>query len=243
MDALGAAEAVLALALLPGGLLLASAGWLGAAAAGRRGLWSLGPREVVVLLLTDLAVAQAPLPGSPITTLPPGQGAAPDIAVVALLIAAAVATATSERRPGWPWVIAGTLSGAALTVALGAASLSLPAITGHPGASMLAARAAVAVAVLVAAPALTWGSRLSPPGEATLLAGLGLLGLSLLSPPALPAWQAALATALAAVAAAAYAGAVLRWRARLASLQVESGVACLAAGAAAVAAVLVGTLG
>ena len=84
---------------------------------------------------------------------------------------------------------------------------------------------------------------MSPPGEATLLAGLGLLGLSLLSPPALPAWQAALATALAAVAAAAYAGAVLRWRARLASLQVESGVACLAAGAAAVAAVLVGTLG
>lgn len=242
MDALGAAEAVLALALLPGGLTLAFAGWVGAASAGRRGVWSLDAREVVALLLADLAVAQAPLPGSPISSLPPGQGAAPDIAVVAMLVAAAVAAATSERRPGWPWVIAATLAGAALTIAFGAASLSLPAITGHPGASMLAARAALAVALLVAGPVLTSGCRLSPVGEATLLAGLALLGLSLLSSPALPAWQAALATALAAVAAAAYAGAVLRWRAPLARLHAEAGIACVLAVTAAVAAVLIGSL-
>ena len=242
MDALGAAEAVLALALLPGGVLLGLTGWIGAAAAGRPGLWKLDAREVFALLLLDLAVAQAPLPGSPIATLPPGQGSAPDIAVVFVLVAAALAAATSRRRPGWPWVIAATLTAAALTMALGAASLSLPAITGHPGASMLAARVAVAVAVLASAPVLTAGCRLSAAGEATLLAGLALLGLSLLTPPSPPAWQAALSTALAAIAAVAYAGAALRWRPALAGLQSATGVTCVIAGAAAVAAALIGTL-
>lgn len=242
MDALGAAQTALALGLLPGGLVLALAGWLAGAAGGRRGVWSVNLPEVSALLLLDLAVAQAPISASPIGSLPPGQGAAPDIAVVALLFAAAVAVAMPGARPGWHWALGGALAAAALTIAFGAASLSLPAITGHPGTSMLAARAAAAAALLLAGPALTGGCRLSAAGEATLLAGLAILGLALLNPTGLGAWQAALATVLTLVAATAYAAAVVRWRAELARFRGESGVACLCAVGATLAAVLVGVL-
>ncbi|MGH7685715.1 MAG: hypothetical protein ACREN2_02700 [Candidatus Dormibacteria bacterium] len=242
MDALGAAQAVLALALIPGGALLAASGWAAAAAAGRRGTWSLEARELFALLLLDVAVAQAPLPGSPIGTLPPGQGAAPNLAVAALLLAGALVAAMPPTRRRLPLMLAAILVAAALAVGFGAASLSLPAIMGHPGAAMLAARAGLAAAVLLAGPVLTSGSRLSAAGEATLLAGLALLVLSLLAPPGLPAWQAALAAAAVVTVAVAYAAGVLRWRAQLAQIDAGTGVACVLAGAATLAAVTISTL-
>ena len=233
---------MLALVLFPGGLLLAVSGWSAAAAAGRRGTWSLDAREVSALLLLDVAVAQAPLPGSPIGTLPPGQGAAPNLAVAALLVAGALLAAIPPTRRRMPMMLAAVVVAAALGVAFGAASLSLPAITGHPGAAMLAARAGLVAAVLLAGPALTSGTRLSAAGEATLLAGTALLALSLLAPPGLPARQAAMASASVAVVAAAYAASVLRWRAQLARIDAGTGVACALAGAATLAAVTISTL-
>jgi hypothetical protein len=242
MDALGAAQAALALGLLPGGLVLALSGWIAARLGGRPGLWSFDARELFVLLLLDLAVAQAPLPSSPIPSLPPGSGAGPDIAVVALLLAGALAAATPRARPGWRWLVAATAVTAMLAVSFGAASLSPPAIIGQPGGSLLAARAATAAAILVATPILTATWRLSPAAEATLLTGTAILALSLVLPPGLPAWAAALATAVTLVAATGYAAAAVRWRESLSRAQQNLGVACLLSGVAAVAAVLVSAL-
>lgn len=242
MDALGAAQAVLALGLLPGGLVLALSGWTAVRLGGRSGEWSFDPRELFVLLLLDLAVAQAPVPSSPIPSLPPGSGAGPDVAVVVLLLAGALAAATPPARPGWRWLAGATTLAALLAVAYGAASLSLTAITGRPGVSLLAARAATAAAILVAAPILTSSWRLSSATEATLLAGMAILAFSLVPPAGLPAWAAALATGLTVVAATGYATAVLRWRASLLVAQPNLGVACLLSGAAAVAAVLISVL-
>lgn len=242
MDALGVAEAVIALGLLPGGLVLGLSGWAAQRLGGRPGRWSFDARELFTLLLLDLAVAQAPLPASPIPSLPPGSGAGPDIAVVALLLGGAVAAATSAGRLGWRWVSGATAATAVLALAFGAASLSLPAIVGQPGASLLAARVATAAGILVATPALTFAWRLSSAAEATLLAGVGVIALSLVVPAGLPAWAAALATAAVVLGATAYAGALLRWREPLSRGQPSLGVVCLLCGAAALAAVLVSVL-
>ena len=233
---------MLALALLPGGALLAVSGWCAAAASGRRGTWALDAREVFALLLLDVAVAQAPFPGSPIGTLPPSQGAPANIAVAALLLSGALVAAMPPTRRRMPLMVAAVVVVAALGVGFGAASLSLPAITGHPGAAMLAARAGFAAALLLAGPVLTSGSRLSAAGEATLLAGPALLALSLLVPPGLPAWQGAVAAAATVVVAVLYATGVLRWRAQLARVDIGTGVACVLAGAATLAAVTIAAL-
>lgn len=242
MDALGAAQAVLALGLLPGGLVLALAGLAAQRLGGRRGLWTLEARELVTLLLLDLAVAQAPLPSAPIPSLPPGSGSGPDTAVVALLIVGALAAATTPGRPGWRWVSGATAVTAVLALAFGAASLSLSAIVGQPGASLLAARIATAAAILVATPALTSSWRLSSAAEATLVAGTGIIALSLVVPAGLPAWAAAFATAMVVLGATAYAGTVMRWREPLSRVQRTQGVVCLLSGGAALAAVLVSVL-
>lgn len=239
---LGVAETVLALALFPGGIVLALSGWGAARLAGRRGTWSLDRREVFVLLLLDLAVAQAPVAGSFIPSLPPAQGAAPNIAVVAAVLAAALAVASAEtgrrRRVGAALVV----MSASMALALGAASLSLPAITAHPGAGMLAARAATAAALLAAAPALTAGWRLSPIAEATVLAGVALLALSLVTPTGLSGAAMVLAAASTVVAAVLYATAVLRLRGHLLRSEPLLGVVWGLAGAGAIAAVVVTTV-
>jgi hypothetical protein len=136
VDPLGLAQTTLALGLFPGGVVLALAGWLAARLAGRRGGWALDRRELFVLLLLDLAVAQAPVAGSPIASLPPGHGASANIAVVAAVVAAALVAASRETARGMRVAAAVVVVAAALALAVGAASLSLPAITGHPGGAM-----------------------------------------------------------------------------------------------------------
>lgn len=242
MDALGAAQTVLALGLLPGGLVLAFSGWAALRLGGGSGLWSFDARELFTLLLLDLAVAQAPVPASPIPSLPPGSGSGPDIAVVALLIVGAVAAATLPGRDGWRWVSGVAAVTAVLALAFGAASLSLEAIVGQPGASSLAARVATTVAILVATPALTSPWRLSSAAEATLRVGVAVVALALVVPAGLPGWAAALATAMIVAGATVYGGSVLRWREPLSRLQPSLGVACVLAGGAALAAVLVSVL-
>ena len=242
MDALGFAQTALALGLFPGGLVLALSGCAVQRLARRSGLWTLDARELFTLLLLDLAVAQAPLPSSPIQSLPPGSGSGPDIAVVALLLAGALAAASPAGRPGWRWVTGAVSAGAVLALAFGAASLSFTSIVGQPGASLEAARAATTAAILVAAPMLTASWRLSSASEATFLAGAATVALSLLLPQGLPSWGAALASALAVIAATAYAGAIGRWRASLLRAHPSLGVVCLLSGAAALAAVLVSVL-
>ena len=243
MDPLGLAQTTLALGLFPGGVVLALAGWLAARLAGRRGGWALDRRELFVLLLLDLAVAQAPVAGSPIASLPPGHGASANIAVVAAVVAAALVAASRETARGMRVAAAVVVVAAALALAVGAASLSLPAITGHPGGAMLAARAAAAAALLTAAPVLTAGSRLSVVGEAIVLAGLGLLAFSLVTPAGLPLLEALLAAGSAVVAAVVYAVAVLRLERVLAGRMHVLGVVWCLAGAGTVAAAVVAAVG
>ena len=242
MDAVGAAQAVLALGVFPAGLVLALAGWAAQRLGGRSGLWRLDVRELCVLLLIDLAVAQAPLASSPISSLPPGSGSGPDVAVVALLLAAALAAATPWARPGWRWVAGAATSIAVLALAFGAASLSLTAIVGQPGGSLEAARVATAAAVLVAAPTLTSAWRLSPASETTFLAGIGLVALSLVTPVGLAAWPEAVASALVVAGATCYAAAAVRRRQWLPLGDHSLGVVCVLSSAAALAAVLVSVL-
>lgn len=222
--------------------MLGLSGWSALRLGGRSGMWWFDARELFTVLLLDLAVAQAPLPASPIPSLPPGSGAGPDIAVVALLLGGALAAATSAGRPGWRWVCGATAVTAVLALAFGAASLSLPAIVGQPGGSLLAAKAATAAGILVATPALTSSWRLSSAAEATLFAGVGVIALSLVAPAGLPAWAAALATAMVVLGATSYAGALVRWREPLSRVQPSLGVICLLCGAAALAAVLLSVL-
>lgn len=243
MDPLGVAEAVLALAVYPGGILLLLLGRGASRVAGFAGRWTPSAREIAVLVLLDAAVASAPLPGSPVASLPPSAGAAPDLAVTVVLLASAAALAAPERwRPG-P-VLAGLLAIAALgVVAVGAASLSLPAIAADPRTAMQAARAAAAAAILAAGPVVAAARGLSPPGRATLVTGLAVTGLALTAPPASGAGAGAISAASIAVTAAAYAAAITRWSRAVARLQpqltVVTGLCC----AAAVAAVTLGTRG
>ena len=236
MDPLGVADAVLALALYPGGLLLLALGWGASRVAGFAGRWTPNAREVAVLVVLDAAVASAPLPGSLVTSLPPAAGAAPNLVVVAVLVAAAAALAAPERWTPRP-ILTGLMAVAAVTaLAVGAASLSLPAIVGQPGIAMQAARAAAAAAMLVAAPIVAGSRRLSPPGRATVIAGLGLLGLSLAVPPVSGGGEAAVTAASVVVVSALYAACVQRWRAAMvraqSQLSVLTGLLCAAAIAA-----------
>ena len=241
MDPLGLAEAVLALAVYPGGVLLLVLGWGACRLSGFSGGWAPNVREVAVLVLIDAAVASAPIPGSLVSSLPPAAGAAPDLAVVVVLIAAATALAAPERWTARP-VVTGLFAVAALTgLAVGAASLSLPAIVDQPGPEMAAARAAAAAALLVAGPIVAVSRRLAPPTRTTVSAGLGLLGLSLAAPAADGGAQAALTAAAVVVLAAVYAACAQRWsevvvRAQP-QLSVLTGLLCAASVAAVVLAV------
>ena len=238
MDPVGLAQAVLALAVFPGGALLAAVAGLAARAGHGPVSAALGAREVAALVLVDAAVALAPLPGSPVASLPPGVGASPDLAIAAILLTAAVTVA----RAGWTGrqaLGAGAAVVSAAALAAGAASLSLPAIVAAPGTAMLAARAAAAVALLVAGGAAVAGSELPLRSRAALLAGIGLLACALPAPVPAKTWQAAVTSAIIAVAALLYASAALWLAPRLQRMALLPGVAAAVCCAATIAAAAV----
>lgn len=243
MDVLGVAQTILALGVFPGGVVLALCGVSAARLAGRRSGWSADPRELFALLLLDLAVAQSPIAGSFIPSLPAASGATPNIAVVAVVLAAALTLAAPETARRRRAAAAAVVLAASMALAVAAASLGLPSITGHPGGAMLAARAATAAALLAAAPALTAGSRLSASAEASLLAGLALLGLSLVTPAGLSGGAVALAAASTVGAAVLYAASVLRLRPHLLRAEPLLGAVWGLAGAGAIAAAVIAAVG
>jgi hypothetical protein len=204
MDPVGVLQAVVALLVYPGGLFLAAIVWLGGRARpvgdpGRTDTAGLG-----CLLAADLAASQAPLPASPAVLLPPSAGATPNVAAVMLVLAAAVVLTGGRwesRR-----VAAGIAAVAALLVpAAGAASLSLPSITGQPGALLLAARGCAAATLLIAGPLVC----ATPAGRAAwprlgVLGAIAVIALSLLAPPSVQGWAAVAAVAAIALTTAGY---------------------------------------
>ena len=239
MDPLGVLEAVVALAIYPGGVFLAGlvvfAGRLA-----RAPRWHTPrPRELAALITIDLAVAGAPLPASPAGTLPPTAGTAPDLVVAALLVAASVVLVAPRRWDSRRLLSAAGATTAAALAVIATASLALTTITAHPGGEVAAVRAIAALAVLVAAPLLC-GSPAGPqPGRRAALTGMALLGLSLLVPAGLAGWAAVAGAAAAGGATVAYVVMVSSTHALLARMQTLLSAACGALGTAAIVVVLV----
>jgi hypothetical protein len=184
MDALGAALAVLALGVYPGGLYLLflsrCAGWFGGLAPGTR---SLERADVLALVAAFAAAALTPLPGTPAAVLPPQGGASPDAILVGVLAALAVA---APGGGSWSrWRTAGvTATGAGALVLAGAAgSLSLLSIAALPGAGMTAARSLAGAALITVAP-LAAGTDGAAPRivRSTVMTMLMLIGASLMVP-------------------------------------------------------------
>jgi hypothetical protein len=151
--------------------------------------------------LAVVAVSMAPLPGSPVDTLPSGSGAASNLAAALLLMAAAIALGTA---PEWPWsrALLGVVVVPVLGVAASTSTLAFPTVAAVPGAAISAARLLAGAALLTAAPLLAGAGPARPsPLRAVIVSALAVLALSLFVPSALrgaPAW----------VAVAVFAGAV-----------------------------------
>ncbi len=211
MDPLGVLQAVIGLAAYPGGLLLVAAALLFRAAAGlHAGRQPLAAGGVAGMALADVAVALAPLPHSPVESLPPAAGAAPNLAVAVMLLAAALSLAAGGRWDRRHLVAALIALVPLAAIAAGAATLSLPTISVLPAAAPLAARAGAAAALLLTAPLLCDAfGRGAAAQRAVLTAACAILALSLLTPANLDGAQAALAAAAVVAGVAAY-GVLLR---------------------------------
>ena len=235
MDALGLVDAVIALAVYPGGLFLAITAWALRRGAGLRGgARGIPASGLAALAMAGFAVSLAPLPASPATVLPPVAGAAPNLVVASILLAAAVALAA---RGGWDArrLFAGGVAMVSLAaLAAAVTTLAMPSIDAAPGNAMIAARAATALALLLAAPFFCRTFGAGPPAvRAALTATAAILAFSLVTPAQLTGGAAALASLAVFAAATAY-GVVLRLLGRLIRAE-HRGVLTLAAAAAAVA--------
>jgi len=240
MDPLGVLQAIVALALYPGGLFFGFLVWL-TGGLFRTSRWStLRPREVSALITIDLAVAAAPLPASPAGSLPPLAGAAPNLAVTALLVAAGVVLVAPRQWDARRLIsAAGAVTAAALAV-VAAASLALTAITAEPGGQAVAIRAIAAAAILVAAPVLCGSLAGAPPGRRVVLTGMAVLGLSLLVPPGLAGWTALAGAAAVSAATVVYVVLISVAEGLLARMRTMLSGTCAILGAASIVVVFVG---
>lgn len=207
MDALGLLFAFAALTVYPGGLYLLLIAW-GARHAAR--LPAAEERNTAVgwlaILAALAAVSLAPLPGSPVSSLPPNGGVSPNLVAAAVLLAAAMSLGTGSGWTRRRLIIALAVVVAGVTLAAATASLSLTVITGISGAALSAARACAAVALLVGAPLLCQPfSRTPVVVRAVLLSSLAVFALSLVASPQRQGWQALVAAMIVAVAAVGYA--------------------------------------
>lgn len=240
MDPLGILDAIVALAVYPGGLFFGGLVWLLGRLV-RAPRWpALRPRELAAIVTIDLAVAAAPLPSSPAGSLPPTAGAAPNLAVTALLVAASVVLVAPRHWDARRLVsAAGAVTAGALAV-VATASLALPAITGEPGGQAVAVRAIAAAAILLATPLLGGSLTDDLLGRRVVLTGMALLGLSFLVPAGLAGWPAVAGASVAGAATILYVVLINAAQALIARMQTVLSTLCAVLGAAAIVVVFVG---
>jgi len=207
MDALGLLFAFASLTVYPGGLYLAFVA-LGVRRAARLPASEerLTPAGWLAMVSGCAAVSLVPLPGSPVSSLPPNGGVSPNLVAAALLLSVAVGLGAGGGWTRRRLIIALAVVIAGIMVAAATASLSLTVITGIPGATLSAARACAAAALLVGAPVLCQAySRTPVITRAVLLSSLTIFALSLVVSPQRQGWQALAAAMIVAIAAVAYA--------------------------------------
>jgi hypothetical protein len=211
MDPLGLLLEVVAIAVYPGGLFLATLVWVTHRAGGVPRDASLDARGLTAIVAATVAASMAALPGSPAASIPPPGGATANLGVAVLLLVAAGALAAPEA---WSARRLALLSfGAASLLLLGvlAPSLSIPGVAGAGGDGAGAARILAAVTALIVAPAVVQPYHIAGATGArvTVVAAALEVVLSTLIPPSLR-WPAAPLAAGSVVVAAALYGVLLR---------------------------------
>ena len=207
MDPLGLLLAIVAVAIYPGGLLLACLAWLTSRLSGMPRATGLDRRGLVAVCVAVVAASMAMLPGSPAAALPPPGGATPNlVAAVLLLFVAGALTAPDPWSPRRTVVVA--LGGVSLLL-LGfvAASFSIDTLSGATGGAAAAARVVVAIGILAGLPVIVQPHRAggSSAARATVVAATVEVVLSTLIPaglhaPATVLWVVGLVAAAAAYA-------------------------------------------
>lgn len=186
MDLLGLFGAVAAVAVYPGGLVLAATvpgRWL--SPRWRHGPTVLSGSQLAILLLTCLAASCVPLSGSPAGRLPDPSGVPGNLVGALFLLVTAVSI--SERSS----ILAlGVVTLPALAQAVSVGSGSFEVVATSPGTVSAVARWLAALAALVVAPWLAGDHRGSAPasswGRVALVAGTVVVAAGLV----LPAWSA-----------------------------------------------------
>ncbi len=170
MDPLGLLLAIVALAVYPGGLLLACLALLTLRLSGMPRSTGLDSRGLAAMCAAGVAASMATLPGAPAASLPPPGGATPNLiaAVVLLFVAGSLIAPepwSSRRR------VAVALGGVSvLLLGFVAASFSIETLSGAGGGAATTARIVVAIGVLAALPVIVQPH--CPGGSATARATL-----------------------------------------------------------------------
>ena len=234
-------EAVLAVAVYPGGAFLALSalllGWARGAPRGR----PLTLVQAAGLFAACVAAALAPLPGSPAAALPPAPafGAPPNLVAALLLEAAAVALVTGGRWTRQDLVAAVSVLAPAFVLAAATATLSLPLLAMSPGSAAAAGKLLIGGAVLAAVPVLLrWAGGVAVPA---VLASAVILATGVALGPQLQGLPAAVSPVVVLLVGAAY-GALLRGLRRLRTPTPLTAVAALQ-GAAALVTILLARAG
>ncbi len=189
MDPFGVLLAIVALAVYPGGLLLACLAGMTFRLSGMPRATGLDVRGLAAICAAGLAASMATLPGSPAASLPPPGGATPNLVAAMLLLFVAgslIAPVPWSPRRG----IAVAFGGASLLLlGFAAASFSIATLSGASGLAATAARIVVAIGILVALPVIVQPHRPggSAPARATLIAATVEVVLAILIPAGLHA--------------------------------------------------------
>jgi hypothetical protein len=210
MDALGLLFAFASLTVYPGGLYLALiASGVRRAARLPSAAERITPAGWLAMLAATAAVSLAPLPGSPVSSLPPNGGVSPNLVAAVVLLAAAVGLGAGGGWTRRRLFVAVAVLVAAVMLAVATTSLSLTVVTAIPGTMLSAARACAAAALLVGAPLLCQPfSRAPVIVRSVLLSALTVFALALVVSPQRQGWQALAAAMIVVAAAVSYAAVI-----------------------------------
>jgi len=238
MDPLGILQAVIAVAVYPGGAYLGLVAVVMSLTSGSRAALRITPAEGCGVLAATLAAALTPLPGSLLTTLPPPPafGAGSNLLPELVLVAAAVCLVTRQPWSRGALVAALSVLAPLLVIAASTATLSVQLLMTAPGGLIVSARALTAAAALAATPFLL--RPLARPAQLIVLSAVTVLALALALGPLLDSLPAPAGAAIIAATAGVY-GLVIRGFRRLPGDSAVLTVAAAMLGAAAVAAILV----